>query len=193
MPGMCTSAKTMRQRPDRISCSASSGSDVGIASYPSIPTCSVRSSSCAGSSSKMQGVRVALSDTISIAFVVACAIQNRVARFLPSALLRNSSDRHARLPSLSPANCGKWKTCAGTNKLEFVRIYSESLIRRNQSAASCAAVPKWCGPSSRFPGTEATLLRIFSEKLRQQEHSHNKILNRRVRVPEDHNRDYQSK
>src|SRR5215831_14315152 len=53
---MCTSTSASRHRPRLISLSASSGSAVGMASYPMLATTDVNISSCPGSSSRMQGV-----------------------------------------------------------------------------------------------------------------------------------------
>src|SRR6266853_624520 len=66
---MCTSTSTSRHWPFFTSFRASSGSDVEIASYPKSAITAANISSCAGSSSRMQGVNADFGVTISTVFV----------------------------------------------------------------------------------------------------------------------------
>src|SRR5216684_4804796 len=66
---MCTSTSTSRHWPFFTSFRASSGSDVDIASYPISAITADNISSCAGSSSRMQGVSADFGATISTVFV----------------------------------------------------------------------------------------------------------------------------
>src|SRR6267143_480713 len=69
--GICTSTSTIRQWPLFTSFSASSGSDVGMASYPISAITADNISSCAGSSSRTHGVSEDFGATISTVFVEA--------------------------------------------------------------------------------------------------------------------------
>src|SRR5712692_7915322 len=66
---MCTSTSTSRHWPFFTNLRASSGSDVGIASYPISAITADNISSCAGSSSRMQGLNADFGATISTVFV----------------------------------------------------------------------------------------------------------------------------
>lgn len=71
IPGMCTSTSTSRHWPFFTRRRASSGSEVGIASYPMSAITADSISSCAGSSSRMHGVSADFGATISTDFVEA--------------------------------------------------------------------------------------------------------------------------
>src|SRR5258708_12525024 len=66
---MCTSTSTSRHWPFFTSFRASSGSDVEIASYPISAITAANISSCAGSSSRIQGVSADFGATISTVLV----------------------------------------------------------------------------------------------------------------------------
>ncbi len=68
IPGICTSTSTSRHWPLFTSFSASSGSDVGMASYPMSAITADNISSCAGSSSSTHGVNEDFGATISTVF-----------------------------------------------------------------------------------------------------------------------------
>src|SRR6266849_2020841 len=68
IPGICTSTSTSRHWPHFTSRSASSGSDVGTASYPISAITADSTSSCAGSSSRMHGVNEDFGAAISTVF-----------------------------------------------------------------------------------------------------------------------------
>jgi len=66
---MCKSASSSRHRPRLTRRSATSGSVVGIGSYPISPITAAKPSNCPGSSSRMQGVSAILGAAISTVFV----------------------------------------------------------------------------------------------------------------------------
>jgi len=66
---MCKSASSNRHRPRLTRRSASSGSVVGIGSYPISPITAAKPSNCPGSSSRMHGVSDVLGAAISTVFV----------------------------------------------------------------------------------------------------------------------------
>src|SRR5712692_1355311 len=68
IPGLCTSTSTSRHWPHFTSRTASSGSDVGMDSYPISAITADNISSCPGSSSRIHGVNEDFGVAISTVF-----------------------------------------------------------------------------------------------------------------------------